>query len=278
MSSGRNTHWCHRCMRSVRLRRRDAPSCPYCSSGFVQELNETDGGVMNSLGLFGMSSENDYAHEHDRHVAMMEAVAALMRQRMLAAGRNHEGGPWLVFHGQLPPAHVADEDRAFDLLFGGGPGIGVRRGNASDYFVGPGLDDLIEQLTQSDRRGPPPASQLSIDAMPTVKISERHLRSGDSHCPVCKESFELGSKAREMPCKHLYHSDCIVPWLEQHNSCPVCRHEMPTCGGRRNGGSSGGNSGGTEGGGRGRGRRNPFSFLWPFRTSRSQSTSRRDET
>ncbi|KAE8694731.1 hypothetical protein F3Y22_tig00110776pilonHSYRG00007 [Hibiscus syriacus] len=84
---------------------------------------------------------------------------------------------------------------------------------------GPGVEDLFEQLSANDRRGPPPASQTSIDSMPTVKITRRHLPS-DLQCPVCKDKFELGSEARQMPCNHMYHSDCIIPWLEQHNSCP----------------------------------------------------------
>ena len=68
--------------------------------------------------------------------------------------------------------------------------------------------------------------------MPTIKITQKHLHS-DSHRAVCKDRFELGSEARKMPCNHIYHSDCIVPWMVQHNSCPVCRHELPPQGSSR---------------------------------------------
>lgn len=73
----------------------------------------------------------------------------------------------------------------------------------------------------------PPASKAAIESMPTVEICEAQV-SCEMHCAVCKEAFELGVEARELPCKHIYHSDCILPWLTVRNSCPVCRHELPS--------------------------------------------------
>nr|DAD41043.1 TPA_asm: hypothetical protein HUJ06_015366 [Nelumbo nucifera] len=89
-----------------------------------------------------------------------------------------------------------------------------------DYFVGPRLNELIEELTQNDRLLPP-APTSTIDAMPREKITETHLKDY-SHCPYCKE-FKISEEVREMSCKHVYHCDCIVPWLQIHNSCPACR-------------------------------------------------------
>ncbi|CAI5971979.1 unnamed protein product [Closterium sp. NIES-64] len=47
-------------------------------------------------------------------------------------------------------------------------------------------------------------------------------------CSVCREKWEVGDKLREMPCSHRFHVDCLQPWLDEHNSCPLCRYEMPT--------------------------------------------------
>ncbi|XP_008796177.1 probable E3 ubiquitin-protein ligase RHC1A [Phoenix dactylifera] len=281
MSSGRHTHWCFQCRRRVRPRGRGMV-CPNCDAGFVLELDEIEVLMRQFISM-------DPDMDRDPRHSVMEAISSMMSQGMV--GRSHEfdgrgrpnmfsdfgmefdSSPWLVFRGQLP-VHMSDND-GFEVFFNGRRGVGMRRANMADYFVGPGLEDLIEQLAQNDRHGPPPASQSAINAMPTLKINQRHLH-GDSHCPVCKEEFKLGTEAREMPCKHIYHSDCIIPWLEQHNSCPVCRHELPP----QNSGSytrsrSSNQSSTSNGNNRGRQcRRNLFSFLWPFRSSNSNSRSR----
>lgn len=97
-------------------------------------------------------------------------------------------------------------------------------GSLGDYFVGPGLDLLLQHLAENDpnRYGTPPAQKEAVEAMPTVKIDKT------LQCSVCLEDFEIGAEAKEMPCKHKFHSGCIMPWLELHSSCPVCRYQLPS--------------------------------------------------
>ena len=26
-----------------------------------------------------------------------------------------------------------------------------------------------------------------------------------------------------LPCSHAFHTECLAPWLEAHNTCPTCR-------------------------------------------------------
>ncbi|KAL6567702.1 hypothetical protein OROGR_001370 [Orobanche gracilis] len=72
------------------------------------------------------------------------------------------------------------------------------------------------------KEGHPPASKASIDALETVEIDK-----GGDQCVICLDEWEIGEKAKEMPCKHRFHGVCVEKWLKIHGSCPVCRYEMP---------------------------------------------------
>lgn len=45
---------------------------------------------------------------------------------------------------------------------------------------------------------------------------------------MCFDAFTEEDKIYKLPCDHLFHADCIMPWLENHNTCPTCRKELPT--------------------------------------------------
>lgn len=49
----------------------------------------------------------------------------------------------------------------------------------------------------------------------------------DGHCVVCQEKFQCGDNVTGLPCEHRFHRKCVVPWLESHNTCPICRFELP---------------------------------------------------
>jgi len=48
--------------------------------------------------------------------------------------------------------------------------------------------------------------------------------TGDSsECTVCLDPFKPTDLVVGLPCRHLYHQTCVLPWLQQHNTCPDCR-------------------------------------------------------
>ncbi|KAB1283146.1 RING finger protein 11 [Camelus dromedarius] len=48
-------------------------------------------------------------------------------------------------------------------------------------------------------------------------------------CAICSMDFVCGDRTRSLPCKHVYHLDCIDEWLMRSCTCPYCRRppEVP---------------------------------------------------
>lgn len=225
MGSEECRHWCHQCNEPVWPQGSDSV-CPYCNGGFVQELS---------------------SHFADHHSTNPPLIPPWLS--------NHTDTVRSVYNTIFPP--IAADDHRYD------PTIRPRnhhpmsagfRHPPADYRIHrdhdhdhhhhhnnfnhegdddvDGEDEVIEVIAQlsideEEHRGPPPASERAIRALPTVQISARHL-NGEGKCSVCQEKFQLRAGARQMPCDHIFHPDCIVPWLERHNTCPVCRFQLPT--------------------------------------------------
>jgi hypothetical protein len=73
--------------------------------------------------------------------------------------------------------------------------------------------------------GPPPASAEAIHQLPNISVDENDGDNG-KYCGVCCEQHLNGATCLRMPCGHLYHVQCLEPWLQKHCTCPVCRYEI----------------------------------------------------
>jgi len=104
-------------------------------------------------------------------------------------------------------------------------GFGVPMGGNQMGFSS--YEDILDHLMQQHQpRGTPPTSKSFVDKLPKVFITQQQVDQ-KMECAICKDSFKIGEETIGLPCQHLYHGDCILPWLQQHNSCPVCRYELP---------------------------------------------------
>ncbi|CAL5207171.1 unnamed protein product [Lathyrus oleraceus] len=67
------------------------------------------------------------------------------------------------------------------------------------------------------------ASAATVVSLPAVGVSV-----GGRECVICKDEMRVGRDVCELPCQHLFHWMCILPWLGKRNTCPCCRFRLPS--------------------------------------------------
>lgn len=81
-------------------------------------------------------------------------------------------------------------------------------------------------------KSPPKLSLTQISKLKTPKLSV-DLCCAQPSCPLCMEEYRLDETSlTQLPCSHIYHEGCVMQWLNQKHTCPICReaisNEIPT--------------------------------------------------
>eukprot|EP00794_Sanderia_malayensis_P009804 gene9804-10809_t len=233
--AGRESHevlnkrfFCHKCNREITPKLPEFV-CPRCESGFVEELEaNSPSGMTDGSGFFGFPSDESGSREDARANPSGNIHFPSFFEGDLSFSSERRGGhrraPHITFHmghshtdHSGPHHHDGTENPPFDFNQ-------IFPSTLGDYAWGAnGLDNIITQLlSQLEGTGPPPADKDKVNALPIVQITPEDVDERQE-CAVCKEAYKLDEKALKLPCKHLFHSECVKPWLELHDSCPVCR-------------------------------------------------------
>lgn len=97
------------------------------------------------------------------------------------------------------------------------------------------FQDIIRQMQERNRESSEcPISEEALNKLKVFKLETSHCKKKENseeyempNCIVCISDIEIGSETMLLPCGHMFHEKCIILWLKKHNTCPVCRFEMP---------------------------------------------------
>lgn len=231
--NSRFPYWCHKCQRETfpGENERGEPCCGFCKDTYIEEIGSyrEDHPVVRA-GTRQGAPQSRRPQSMDRRVPRMTAYRIF--------GDGGLGGGNVITYTISSPFSMGGEGGGFSSLIGGNPILNLLFGGGGNFqnFLQqhPGdqqFENLLNFIMQNDpnRYGTPPASEKSKKQLHKEKVTESNKEEfGKLDCSVCKENYKVDDTICKMPCEHIFHEDCLMPWLNQHNSCPVCRYELPT--------------------------------------------------
>ncbi|OQS07232.1 phosphatase 2 [Thraustotheca clavata] len=255
------SYWCHECACTVATTfnvESDEVECQQCGGCFVEELEEGTPAQDRPQNFIPPTNDTTTQENTNLNRSSPFRFAFNGENRTLPPlpTRNEPRAPTSsIFEGASNGAARTTRNRIFTRTSsgrpvevfitgsngGGGSGLLSAIGSMLSMQSGQGLpatigdyafgniSNIINQLMQNDpnQHGAPPASKSVVENLPIVEITQEDVDKNQD-CAVCKDMFALKEEVRRLPCAHDFHPDCILPWLAQHNSCPVCRYELPT--------------------------------------------------
>ncbi|XP_070622785.1 E3 ubiquitin-protein ligase RNF115 [Erythrolamprus reginae] len=252
--------FCHSCKGEVNPKLPEY-TCPRCESGFIEEVTDDSSFLEGNSSGNDESPSTTFAEFWDQLDRSM--VFPFLSNSLDHNGRDNERGhqahadlwgpsrpPRLPMARRYRPRLSTRPDRSpaiegiIQQIFAGffansavpgspppsfswGGMQGRLHSSFGDYaWDQSGLDAVLTQLMgHLENTGPPPAEKEKISSLPTVTVTQEQVDTG-LECPVCKEDYTVAEQVRQLPCNHYFHSSCIVPWLELHDTCPVCRKSL----------------------------------------------------
>lgn len=141
---------------------------------------------------------------------------------------------------QQPPSILPTEPSTQQLMFTANLFDSIRQRLTSPAYASTSptrsnhlqvLESLITQLTISASMNTPqkpkypPTSRKFIAQIETIDITPS---TKSETCCICLNDFANFLVGKKLNCGHVFHSGCLLPWLECTNRCPLCRCVLPS--------------------------------------------------
>uniref|UniRef100_A0A0K0FUJ8 RING-type E3 ubiquitin transferase n=1 Tax=Strongyloides venezuelensis TaxID=75913 RepID=A0A0K0FUJ8_STRVS len=104
-------------------------------------------------------------------------------------------------------------------------GNGITLGIGPNEHVFEGILRMVENIDEVAHARRNRLSEVEVARIPIVEVTEEQEKN-ESQCTVCMDTFVKKELVYKLACKHIFHKQCLNPWVQSHRSCPVCRQEI----------------------------------------------------
>jgi hypothetical protein len=201
-------HYCNDCQRKSMVNIRGLLRCSECGGPNIEQVRPR------------RPHRVTEDHQWDNYMSSFNSPRRQQRQPrdFFQTGISHFGG---LFNRR--------QRNLFDVFFTHFPDF--ESGTIHSFFDEPfpffvsmtDIGDILNHMAQQHPTGHTPASQDRVNQLQDHTITEGEV---SEVCSVCQENFQTSEVVKELPCKHHFHTDCIVPWFRVKDSCPLCRNPI----------------------------------------------------
>lgn len=237
-------YWCHSCQKefedcfeSAEGEEEEEAKCRFCNGVFIEQVENHEDSSDHPKNFEPYKIVESQPESSEPEPARQERDAAGGRSNFVMFNPGAGGRAVHIIHnsmnGGAPGRSVNSFLGMLNNLMNGFGGEDVYEGGLS-------LDQIMQQIINEDpnRYGPPPASKAVIKNLKRGTFldfkeekeekEKEESKEGekseelDKSCNVCYDEFaeDEDKIIVQLPCTHIYHEECILPWLEEHNTCP----------------------------------------------------------
>lgn len=95
----------------------------------------------------------------------------------------------------------------------------------SDYFTRRTLEIINDFSIEENLRRELHEMLFQMDeTVSPIQYPNDTVLEKETDCSICFEKIEAGEKIYNIPCKHIFHKECMTKWIQRRKkTCPMCR-------------------------------------------------------
>jgi hypothetical protein len=199
---------------------------------WIEALSEGDFGLLLLALVCTSWTARWVRHQRDREEELDRRIALFLQQQQTPGGAN--GGVdrndlrLLSFQAQLALAIMESQRQMMQGGYGNDsstnrtPGVTEQAKARWVHFPFEGALGCGASTSKAGYGSVSQQEECKENAPVTKRVED------EPHCSICLCEYEDGETLVKLPCKHVYHDECISSWTTNHVKCPLCNFDLET--------------------------------------------------